>query len=207
MDDLSWSDLAAPGRVGERSQLTNEDFERALATGVSDLEDIIADLRWCLLVRGLAVTDLYFKMSRENAFSKEETLLVPRIRMDERYGTPSFYWERTIRHAYPLTSRGKMQPNKGKGRSYEAYVRCKGAVKKEKMRVVLLSKHVPINKTTLSVSMKEFDKEPEWARMAAQLVEPELVELRRQAKALSAVSRAVKNFSRLVKREDGSHEH
>ena len=128
-----------------------------------------------------------------DAFTREETLLAPRVRMDARYGTPSFFWERTVRHAYPLTAR---QPQKtSRTRTYTAYIPRKGSRQKEKMRVYLLSKHIPVVKKTSSVPDSVFDSEPAWAQTAAHLIEPELTELRKQAKAVSRLSQAVMRAS------------
>ena len=194
--------LAETESADERARITEQTFQDSLSEGINKMEAAIAELRQILLVKGLAATDVYFAMVKENAFGKDEARIVPRVRMDARYGTPTFYWEKVIRHAFALTSQKPLRKNNGRGRSYEAYVRRKGAKQKEKMRVVLLSEHVPINKTTLSVSMSVFSKEPDWAQLSAQLIEPELTRLRRQAKSLSSVSRAVKQFARLVKQQE-----
>lgn len=194
-----WGKLAETGSADERARITEKIFQDSLSEGILKVEEAIAELRKILLVKGLAATDVYFAMVKENAFGKSEARIVPRVRMDARYGTPTFYWERVIRHAFALTSRRLSRKANGRGRSYEAYVRRKGAKQKEKMRVVLMSEHVPLNKTTLSVSMSAFSKEPDWAQLSAQLIEPELADLRRQAKSLSSVSRAIKQFARLVK--------
>ena len=124
---------------------------------------------------------------------REETLLAPRVRMDARYGTPSFFWERTVRHAYPLTARQPQKPSRT--RTYTAYIPRKGSRQKEKMRVYLLSKHIPVVKKTSSVPDSVFDSEPAWAQTAAHLIEPELTELRKQAKAVSRLSQAVMRAS------------
>lgn len=194
-----WNKLAETASTEERALVTEEIFREGLQEGLDKMEAAIAELRRILFVKGLATTDVYFAMVKENAFGKDEAHIVPRVRMDARYGTPTFYWERVIRHAFALTKRRAPRKTNGRGRSYEAYVRRKGAKQKEKMRVVLMSEHVPINKTTLTVPMTSFDKEPDWAQLSAQLIEPELAKLRRQAKSLSNASRAVKQFARLVK--------
>ena len=199
-----WHQLAEAASTDKRARITEEIFQVGLRDGIDKVESAIAELRQILLVKGLAATDVYFAMAKENAFGKDATRIVPRVRMDARYGTPSFYWEKLIRHAFVLTTRRPTRKSNGRGKSYEAYVRRKGSKQKEKMRVVLMSEHVPINKTTLSVSMAAFCNEPEWAQLSVQLIEPELTELRRQAKALSSISRAVKQFARMVKPQKDS---
>lgn len=169
---------------------------------VSQMRNAVEALRQSLFRQGRTATDLYIQMAKENAFGPEETKLLPRVRLDKRYGTPSFYWERMIRHVYPTTSAKPLVKTPGKGRSYEAFVRRKGSPKKEKMRVVLLSEHVPINRKTLSVPMRVFDREPEWARLAAQLIEPQLTALRVQNKALSDISRSLIRLVRLMEKEN-----
>jgi hypothetical protein len=200
----NWNKLAEAASTKERSRVTEELFRDGLQDGLGKVEAAIAELRQILLVKGLAITDVYFAMVKENAFGKDEARIVPRVRMDARYGTPTFYWEKVIRHAFALTSQKPLRKTYGRGRSYEAYVRRKGSKQKEKMRVVLLSEHVPINKATLSVSMSAFSKEPEWAQLSAQLIEPELAELRHQAKLLSNISRAVKQFARCLKSQQAA---
>lgn len=169
---------------------------------VGQMQKAVEALRQSLFRQGRTATDLYIQMAKENAFGPDETKLFPRVRLDKRYGSPSFYWERLIRHVYPITPTKPLVKTPGKGRSYEAFVRRKGSSKKEKMRVVLLSEHVPINKKTLSVPMRVFDGEPEWARLAAQLIEPQLTALRVQNKALSDISRALIRLVRLMEKDN-----
>ena len=193
MTAVDWESLAQKEALPERQQLSREDYEQALRSEIDALQKTVATIRQILYVRGLAVTDIYHQMVKDNAFTREETLLAPRVRMDARYGTPSFFWERTVRHAYPLTAR---QPQKtSRTRTYTAYIPRKGSRQKEKMRVYLLSKHIPVVKKTSSVPDSVFDSEPAWAQTAAHLIEPELTELRKQAKAVSRLSQAVMRAS------------
>lgn len=200
MTQRDWNLMADPQQVELRRTLASEEIAEAMQAEIQILHDGIAKIRQLLLIQGLGVTDIFHAMKHETAFSGEETLIAPRVRMDERRGTPSFYWERTIRHAYPLgVSRATGREEKTK--TYQAYVRCRGSKTKTKMQVYLLSKHMPLLKKTQSVSMKEFSREPEWVQTAAALIEPQLTELRRLATAIGAVNRDLKRVEQMMKKQ------
>lgn len=197
MTDLDWKLLSQKGQLSARSHLTTQDTRSSIISEVRKIQKSIETIRYALLVEGLIETDAYHETARESRFNSEETTIAPRVRLDKRYGTPSFYWERTLRHAYPLVL--SKQQNKPKvPRTYYAYVRRKRTKIKEKMKVVLVSKHIPINKKTLSVSMNEFENEPQWARTAALIMEPKLVNLRRISKAVSHVNRFLGLLNKLL---------
>ncbi len=194
-----WCAMSKTERASARRLLTKKQIATSIQKEIDAMHDAIKGIRQILFVSGLAVTDLYHDMRRETAFTREETLISPRVRIDERRGTPSFYWEKTVRHAYPL-SETKPINSQSQTKTYRAYVRRRGAKIKEKMQVYLLSRHVPVLKKTQSVSMKEFDQEPEWVRTMAALVEPQLSELRQLAKAISDVNCRLCSFERLLKK-------
>lgn len=200
MTQPEWGVLANPEQADLRRSTSKEQVLSAIESEVESMQLAIKSIRQILLVSGLTATDLFHDMRRETAFSKEETQLAPRVRMDERRGTPSYYWERTIRHAYPLNG---VQTSKfrSKTRSYKAFVRRRGTKTKERMQVYLLSEHVPVLKKSQSVSMKVFAQEPEWVRTAAALIEPQLAELRRLSSALSDVSRSLGRFDRMLHKQ------
>lgn len=200
MTQPEWGVLANPEQAELRRSTSKEQVLSAIESEVESMQLAIKSIRQILLVSGLTTTDLFHDMRRETAFSKEETQLAPRVRMDERRGTPSYYWERTIRHAYPLNG---VQTNnfRSKTRSYKAFVRRRGTKTKERMQVYLLSEHGPVLKKSQSVSMKVFAQEPEWVRTAAALIEPQLAELRRLSSALSDVSRSLGRFDRMLHKQ------
>lgn len=200
MTQRDWNLMADPQQVELRRTLVSEEIAEAMQAEIQILHDGIAKIRQLLLIQGLGVTDIFHAMKHDTAFSEEETLIAPRVRMDERRGTPNFYWERTIRHAYPLGA-SQTERRAGKTKTYQAFVRRKGSTTKTKMQVYLLSKHVPLLKKTQSVSMKEFAHEPEWVRTAAALIEPQLAELRRLATAIGVVNRDLSRFEQMMKKQ------
>ena len=197
MPELDWEKLSELEQSVSRRQITFEITKEKLENEIKNLNKSIAAIREVLLVSGLACTDIYHEMARKNCFSSDETWLLPRVRKDSRYGTPSFYWESTIMCFRPMNSKKRSKPVQRK-RSYEAFVCSKDVKSKEKMRVILLSKHIAINKRTLTVPQNTFAKEPEWARIAASLIEPKLVYLRRISKETSSLSKKVCALSKIV---------
>lgn len=200
MTQRDWTLMADPQQAELRWSLASGEIAEAMQAEIRVLHDGIAKIRQLLLIQGLGVTDIFHAMKHETAFSEEETLIAPRVRMDERRGTPNFYWERTIRHSYPLGA-SQAERRAGKTRTYQAFVRRQGSKTKTKMQVYLLSKHVPLLKKTQSVSMKEFSQEPEWVRTAAALIEPQLTELRRLATAIGTVNRSLCRFEQMLKKQ------
>ncbi len=190
MPRTEWELKADPEQAELRKGLSKEQMESAVFAEIERMRSSVASIRQILLAYGLYVTDLYHDMKRQTTFSPEETQLTPRVRMDDRCGIPSFYWEKTVRRAYPLNT-AAANSARGSTRSYQGYVRRKGAKTKERMQVYLLSEHVPILKKTQSVSMKVFEREPEWVQMAAALIEPQLTELRRLSTMVSRVNRTL----------------
>lgn len=168
----------------ERARLSVEQMDEAVQSELDTIHEAVANLRVLLYVRGLKATDTYVDMAKESAFTKEETHILPRVRMDKRHGTPSFYWERVIRHTHVGA-----QKRSAKTRQYTAWVSRKGSRTKQKALVSLMSEHIPINKRTQQTSASHFSKEPTWAQSAFAWVEHELVPLRRQSNLLSSLHR------------------
>ena len=187
MQDIEWHRLFGADCENLRSEISEEDIEKGLIDKVKTINEAIEILRQILFVAGLKATDGYLVMSKENAFTKEGTLINPRVRIDRRYKTPSFYWERTIRYAVPASVAKKSTKTK----NYETYAPINGSKTKRKVRVYLASEHVPINKKNLMTSMSNFEKEPVWVRTAAQLIEPKLSKLRKLNKDLSNINKQV----------------
>lgn len=189
-----WAELSVNDNKILRAKLTDQIVIEALQEQLGLISDSIEAMRLIFLSAGLKATDSYIEMSKKYAFTKDETLINPRVRMDSRYKTPSFFWEKTIRHVMPLSTKVKS----GSTRSYEAYVRVKGSATKKKMRVYLLSKHVPVNTRTKMTTMSNFENEPTWARMAAELIEPKLTLLRKLSCDLSNISRQILALNKKV---------
>lgn len=189
-----WAELSVNDNKILRAKLTDQIVIEALQEQLGLISDSIETIRLIFLSAGLKATDSYIEMSKKYAFTKDETLINPRVRMDSRYKTPSFFWEKTIRHVMPLNTKVKS----GSTRSYEAYVRVKGSATKKKMRVYLLSKHVPVNARTKMTTMSNFENEPTWARMAAELIEPKLTLLRKLSCDLSNISRQILALNKKV---------
>lgn len=200
MSQFDREELSNPQKTELRRGLTNGAIAKAMQTEIDVMRSAIAKIRQLLLIQGLCVTDVFHELKRETSFTVEETLIAPRVRMDERRGTPNFYWERTIRHAYPLGTSPIVERGE-RTRNYQAFVRRHGAKTKTKMQVYLLSKHVPLLKKSQSVSMKEFSQEPEWVQTAAALIEPRLTELRRLAIAIGVVNRDLSRFEQTMKKQ------
>ena len=189
-----WAELSVNDNKILRAKLTDQIVIEALQEQLGLISDSIEAMRLIFLSAGLKATDSYIEMSKKYAFTKDETLINPRVRMDSRYKTPSFFWEKTIRHVMPLSTKVKS----GSTRSYEAYVRVKGSATKKKMRVYLLSKHVPVNTRTKMTTMSNFENGPTWARMAAELIEPKLTLLRKLSCDLSNISRQILALNKKV---------
>lgn len=187
MQKEDWIKLSCIDNKTLREKLTDEIVVEGLREQLGLMSNAIETMRLIFLCAGLKVTDGYIEMSKKYAFTKDETLINPRIRLDPRYKTPSFFWERTVRRAVPLNATVKS----GSTRSYEAYVRVKGAATKKKMRVYLLSTHVPINKRNQMTAMSNFEHEPAWAKIAAELIESKLATLRRLSGDLSRINRQI----------------
>ncbi len=190
---------ADPKACEERAELTNAELAEAVQHEFQALQKSVSNLRLLFLVQGLKASDPYVAMVKDNLYGQEAAHIAPRVRMDKRYNTPSFYWERTIRRIHDAST-GKQEKNKNESpsdnktkrkqiRQYNAYYAKKGETGKREVTVTLISAHIPVNKKTLATSDSHFDTEPEWAKAAFSVVEPELVALRRKSKLLSSIHR------------------
>ena len=84
MTQRDWNLMADPQQVELRRTLASEEVADAMQKEIRNLHDGIAKIRQLLLIQGLGVTDIFHAMKHETAFSAEETLIAPRVRMDER---------------------------------------------------------------------------------------------------------------------------
>lgn len=135
MSQFDREELSDPQKTELRRGLTNDAIAKAMQAEIEVMRSAIATIRQLLLIQGLCVTDVFHELRRETSFTAEETLIAPRVRTDERRGTPNFYWERTIRHAYPLGTT-PIAKREGRARNYQAFVRRHGSKTKTKMHVI-----------------------------------------------------------------------
>ena len=190
--------LAAVGNRKDREMISVDEIQGIVLEEIDNMRASLQRIRVAYFLQGVKETDPFYQMMRDSMYTAQRTTLCPRVRFDQRYQTPSFAWERIHQHVVPAGASGKTQSKAGAGRSYMAFVRRKGAVKKEKAKVVLTAEHVPINKKTLSVASSAFDNEPEWASVSGLLIEKQLGGLRKRTRALSQVSRAIARFLKVV---------
>ena len=181
----------AEGAAEQREPIDDTTVDQDLTEQLMNIKTAIAALREILFFKGMVAGDVFYKVAQETRFTPDETSLTPRVRWDERYGTPSFSWERTHRRAYPLGPESQINDVNGKGRSYVAKVRRKKSGLTEKMKIVLISEHINVNSTTHRVSDKNFFKEPEWAQISASIVEEQFCELRKLNRSLATISKAL----------------
>lgn len=198
--------LAAEGSPADRDRISEKEIADVVRQEIEGIQTSLQRIRVAYFLLGMKVTDPFYQMMRSTMYSADRTHLCPRVRFDPRYQTPSFSWERIEQHVLPGHTRHKPKKEKGKGRSYMAFVRMKGAARKEKAKVVLTSRHLKINRKTHSLSAAAFEGEPEWAKVAGELIETKLSVLRRQNRALSNISRAVHRFKSLVHEKESSSE-
>ena len=193
--------LAAVGKQDERELIAEEDLHAAIQEEISRMHTIIQRLRIIYFLLGVKATDPFYQMMKKSMFTDQRSTLCPRVRMDRRYQTPSFAWERIRQHVVPAKADDRPNKSKGAGRSYLAFVRRKGAARKEKAKVILTSEYLKINKKTQMLSLSAFAGEPEWARVAGLLIETRMGALRRQNRSLADISRAVHRFAARVEAE------
>lgn len=198
--------LAAEGSPADRDRISEKEIADVVREEIEGIQMSLKRIRVAYFLLGMKVTDPFYQMMRSTMYSGDRTHLCPRVRFDPRYQTPSFSWERIEQHVLPGHTGHKPKKEKGKGRSYMAFVRMKGAARKEKAKVVLTSRHLKINPKTHSLSAAAFEGEPEWAKVAGELIETKLSVLRRQNRALSNISRAVHRFKSLVHEKESSSE-
>lgn len=193
-----WFRLANSNDPQERAAIQPDCACNHLTEQVAALKQAVEEARAVLYFLGKRATDDYYATAKEHRFSSEETKISPRVRIDPRYGTPSFYWERLKRRFFRTTAATKPREKNGRGRSYIAYVPVNGSKSKVRMKVVLTSEHVKINHRTLRIASSEFAGEPEWARLTGELVEDQLQIIRRLNRQLSSLSRSISQLEKLV---------
>lgn len=190
----AWSE----GPVTERQNIREEQLHRFEEETLLTIEQAVVSLRQLLYLRGILVTDFYHAKCKEMAFSPEETKILPRVRMDARYGSPSFFWERLTRRTKPISEADAKKFEKRPG-TYIGYVNRGGRKTRDRVLVRLSAKVIPLQKDTDSIASTAFDKEPVWAQIAGESAEAQLRVLRKKAKQVSAMVQHLAQLKRLVK--------
>lgn len=180
-----------------RNLLSEQQEAEFVRERLEHIDEALKDLRALLYFRGVRETDVYYTAAKKAAFTKDNTNLSPRVRWDNRYGTPSFSWERLHRKAHMLGTGASVKKACGKGKSYEAWVIRGKSKSKEKMRVVLTSEHVSLRARFQSISPSEFSNEPLWARVVGLETEVKLTELRRKNRVLADIGRLLARLKAL----------
>ena len=194
-----WMVLAENLECDRRQEVCQNEIDEALLNEIRQIKASIQTIREILFFEGVKVTDDYVEMMRQTRFSKDETSLYPRVRYNKDRGTVSFYWERIEKHIHELRSDAVIQSAKGRGHSYLGYVKGFTVGAKRKVKVVLTSKHVRINKKSKSIPSTAFDREPDWVRIAGAIVEKRLCRLRKENDALASLSRRLYFLDELLK--------
>lgn len=197
--EKEWLQLSLDGTAGDRAKVSDLAIKESIEGELEKVRQALLTIRQALLLEGMKVTDDYFHTMKETQFSQEETLLYPRVRYNSERQTVSFHWERLQRRITKAKPNVKVNPQRGSGYSYSAYSRSSRTGQKRRVQVFLTSKHVSINKTSKRISKREFAKEPEWVRIAGEIVEDHLCQLRKENNAVASVSRALANFERLFR--------
>lgn len=196
-----WFDLANEKIDSRRDKALYGEVETFCQHQLDTIQECIQQLREAIFFRGRLVSDTYYETAKNSLYTEQETTVNPRVRWDANNGTPHFYWEKTLRRVFAIGRSEPVTKSVGKGRSYVAYVRCKGAKSKQRMRVVLASKYIRLNARTQSISMTAFKDEPAWAKVTGELTEQKLTVLRKQAKLLADISASVARYRRLETKE------
>ena len=181
-----------------RQAFQRKDAVALVKEQIEVIDFAIKNLRTLLYFLGLYETDFYHCKAKEMAFTAEETKILPRVRWDKRYETPSFFWERLIRKTFPIT-KIEAEHFKKKPGVYIGFVSFKG--KKLRRKVVLSSKAIPLQKATNSIAPSSFAKEPVWAQIAGETAEEKLRFLRKQAKQVTAIAKHLSVLKTQVEKE------
>lgn len=195
MDAKALLDLAKEP-VAMRHSIHEHELDTCLSDEITAIETAVGNLRAILFLKGILATDFYHSKAKEMAFSREETKVLPRVRWDDRYGTPCFQWERLTRRTFPISEREAKQFKKTRG-TYVGLVKRNG--RKVRMKVCLSGKVVPLQKATDAVARSTFDKEPAWAQFAGESAEAKLRQLRKQARQITAIAKHLSLLKTLVK--------
>lgn len=197
--EKDWVSLALEGSVQDRREVDDIEIDVSIEMELRNIRSSLVRIRQALLLDGMKITDDFYETARETRFTDEETMLSPRVRYNEERQTVSFYWERTERHIRSAKGNEKGNQRYGRGYSYLAYSRSSRNGQKRRVKVFLGSKHVPINKTTKRISASAFAGEPEWARIAGEIIEDHLCHLRKENDAVATVSRALARLEKMAK--------
>lgn len=188
------SAAASKDEARRRSFFSGDEEAAYVKERIEQIEEALRDLRSLLYFRGVRETDVFYNAAKQSAFTKDGTNLSLRVRWDERYGTPSFSWERLCRKPHLLGTGAPVKQACGKGKSYVAWVNRGKSKAKEKMRVVLTSEHIPLRARTQSISERVFDNEPLWVRVVGLETEAKLTQLRRSNRILADMGRLIARF-------------
>ena len=201
MDKFECLKLAQAGPEG-RVQVNRDELSALIADLVVQMEEATAGIRAALFLSGMLDTDFYYSKAKKSAFTTEETKVLPRVRWDERHGTPNFQWEILTRRAHPIAPGRTPGVRRPGAHGYIAYVRKGNSKTKSKMYVTLSSKTVPLRKGTDGISPTTFNKEPDWAQIAGEDAEAKLRILRKQEKQLADIRRRLAVFKQLMQRSE-----
>ena len=178
-------------------EIDHAEFQSLISTEVNNILSSIQILRALLFWQGRLASNAYFQTAQNTLFTQEETKIRPRVRWrNDQGGTPSFSWERTIRMIQDFDKDTRIQSKNGKGKSYKAFVRTKSNACKKKVKVVLMSEHVPLLKRTGTISETTFQNEPFWAKVAGMETEQQLALLRQLCRLLGAATTSIKAFDK-----------
>ena len=79
----------AGGTAEQREPIDDTTVDQDLTEQLMNIKTAIAALREILFFKGMVAGDVFYKVAQETRFTPDETSLTPRVRWDERYGTPS----------------------------------------------------------------------------------------------------------------------
>ena len=186
----------------DRLKVSRSELSELIAFLVEQIEEATAGIRAALFLEGMLDTDFYHAKAKKAAFTAEETKVLPRVRWDDRHGTPSFQWEVLTRRTHPIAPGRTPGARRPGTRGYVAYVLKGKSSAKAKMYVTLSSKTVPLRKGTDGISPTTFSKEPEWSQIAGEDAEAKLRILRKQEKQLADIRRRLAVFKQLMQRSE-----
>ena len=177
------------GEPGDRDQLDTREITRSSEDAASQIKQQILLLRSILFVLGMKVCDPF-----HNKDKNKESNVYPRIRWSENTFSPSFSWEKRIKKYIPLAISSPIQPKKGKGYSYMTYIENRSTGRRIPKKVVLLSKHVCLNKRNGRIPSRTFESGPEWVRQEGPKIENILALLRKQNQILADFKRLIERY-------------
>lgn len=180
------------GEPEGREQLDTQEIIRSSEEATSQMKQQILLSRAILFALGMKVCDPFHVKDKN-----KEANVYPRIRWNENTFSPSFSWEKRIKKYIPLAISSPIQPKKGKGYSYVTYVENRSTGRRIPKKVVLLSKHVRLNKRNGRIPSRAFESGPEWVRQEGPKIENILVLLRKQNQILADFKRLIERYETL----------